>query len=66
MGGVSTVGSLIGDIFTLAKEAFALRAMHRNARLSVTKFIVLNVPLIGANIFARTNRKNLIQSVAER
>jgi len=59
------IRSLIEDLFKLGKEAFSLRAVHRYSRLSVTKFVALNVLLLGAVIRAGVNKKNLIQSVAE-
>jgi len=59
------IRSLIEDLFKLAKEAFSLRTMHRYSRLYVTKFVALNVLLLGAVIQAGVNKKNLIQSVAE-
>jgi len=56
---------VIEDLFKLAKEVFSLRAVHRYSRLSVTKFVALNVLLLGAVIRAGVNKKNIIQSVAE-
>jgi len=59
------VRSLIEDLFKLGKDAFSLRAVHRYSRLSVVKFVALNVLLIGTVVLAGVNQKNVIQSVAE-
>ncbi len=56
--------SLIKDLFKLAKEAFALRAVHRYSRGSVIKFVALSVLLLGAVILTGINQKKQIQSVA--
>ena len=59
------IRSLIEDLFKLGKETFALKALHRYSRLSVTIFVELDVFLVGAVVLAGVNQKTLIQSVAE-
>ncbi len=57
--------SHIEDVYTLAKEAFALWAVRRHSRLSVAKLVARNLLLVVMIVLAGINEKSLMQSVAE-
>lgn len=59
------IRSIIEDLFKVAKDAFALRALHRYSRMSVTKFVAMNVLLLGAVVLAGVNQKKELQRLAE-
>jgi hypothetical protein len=59
------IRSIIEDLFKVAKGAFALRTVHRYSRMSVTKFVAMNVLLLGAVVLAGVNQKKELQRLAE-
>lgn len=59
------IRSLIEDIFKLAKNAFAMKRLHRYSRRSVHKFVCVNVLLAGIIILLGFNSKKQLQALAE-
>jgi len=59
------IRSVIEDLFKVVRGAFALRALHRYSRISVTKFVAMNVLLLGEVVLAWVNQKNELQGLVE-
>ena len=59
------VRSLIEDLFKLPKDAFSLRHLHRHSAVSVKKFVIINVLLVGVAMAEGNNEKKLIQRMSE-
>lgn len=59
------IRSIIEDLFKVAKGTFALHNLHRYSGISVTKFVALNVLLLGAVVTAGVNQKTRLQRLAE-
>jgi len=59
------IRSIIEDMFKLAKKSLSLDKIHRYTQKSVTKFISLNVLLLGTIISLGNTSKGQLQHLAE-